>query len=422
MDREHLSQIKGVDIVPYDDLRREETGEARTIIRQNRIAVVNFNNRRATGIAVPYITGLAIANGGTNLNQINVRSFFNQDVNTLKGAYTVTVSEQATKGFVYMDKDCVERKWEEFQVMLPPAIVHDLGEKLEIPVWPWVELEAGGYDVLRATSQLEFPYVTNKGVHDAGKSNFLNQLHNYGKPVYMAHVNGREIMPKALMMSPQYQDEIQELSASKLVTVPDSLLLHTRISDWDIPDDEIWVMKDAKRLDPETEIVFLPPRPKAQVRDFLREKSHCIPMSVDDVTQIKFYDMYAGKSEFWQMFEMAATALLASENASASYINVNSRFKSKAPHRVMMCNDPHGGIDLLSKTQIEGGPVQLRSLQSQRFQKTLNNAFYTVSAIPGNVVEMRAVKEGRPVYMIRDDERTMGAVLHARRLARLVNS
>ncbi|NCC21431.1 MAG: hypothetical protein EOM26_03095 [Alphaproteobacteria bacterium] len=417
MNREVFSAINAVKTAPFDALCREMSDDTRTLLRNGNIVPVTFNGGPPVGLAVKYLPGVLLAGGFTRLESVNIELFKDnfptwcvreQDRNH---ACAVTVNESPHKGFVYMTKGAVRDRWEEFQVMLPAKIVHELGEALDIPVWPWVELEAKGCSSIKASGAYTLPYILLDEARD--KENLTRELELYGKPVRLMFRDGKGMTPLATLLAPEKLDDLRAWAmGTDVQEIPAGDLTHTSHRHFGIPDDKICLMRNAQKRSEPPQAVLMSLNPPSLVASFIEAKSRYAPMRSSEYEGRYFVEMSAGAGGFAQKLLMAM--LQASQSDGGSLFRIRPRYGHLQTREIAAFPVDDGQLDLLSRTPAAPESLRLRTA----FQDTLHRALHTAYSrlLDGQSVVIVGEKPGRPFFVLAEGN-GIGGALRAKELA-----
>lgn len=102
------------------------------------------------------------------------------------------------------------------------------------------------------------------------------------------------------------------------------------------------------------------------------------------------------------------------EGGDSRFINILPRYKRNSPHQLLICNDLHGAFNLLVKTPVEGGLLNVKNIVQADMRNALNSALCRLER--ATVAQISLSAGGNPILMVKNDQRAMGAVLHARDL------
>lgn len=413
-----FQDIKGVGIATLNDFRSEASGLARQDIRKGMLKVV-FSDGRAVGVAAPYATGIALA-GRNNLEEVAFTSFqkrFSVDWTGEKAraskVIAVTIDNIASKGFVFLSKGMIASQWERLQVRLSPEIAYDLSKNIGIPVWPWVELEAKGCELITPSGARTFPRISISSF--CHKAELMKEFNEYGNPVCLTYTEGKRDVEKAIMAPSYYLDDLREIKRANVKEIPAKFITQTPAAQWTIPDNEIWLMKDATNHNVDPQAIFLPAELPASVADFSAQNSFA-PLKVDELDNDKFYDLSAGakKPGLSDILLQIAFNIQNKEGGDSRFINILPRYKRNSPHQLLICNDLHGAFNLLVKTPVEGGLLNVKNIVQADMRNALNSALCRLER--ATVAQISLSAGGNPILMVKNDQRAMGAVLHARDL------
>lgn len=88
------------------------------------------------------------------------------------------------------------------------------------------------------------------------------------------------------------------------------------------------------------------------------------PLKVDELDNDKFYDLSAGakKPGLSDILLQIAFNIQNKEGGDSRFINILPRYKRNSPHQLLICNDLHGAFNLLVKTPVEGGLLNVKTL------------------------------------------------------------